>query len=203
MPILDWTSLAPFVVASLIMELTPGPNLAYLALLAMQRGRRPGYMAVVGVALGLLLLGLAAAFGVAALVASSPPLFQVLRWGGVAYLCYLAWETWRDAPGVRKVPDQADGQFFRRGLITNLLNPKAALFYITVLPAFLGAAESLEAILSYTLVYVAVATVVHAGVVTLAGFARPLIASGASVWIGRAFALGLGVIALWLAWSTR
>lgn len=203
MPNVDWTSLGPFVAAAFLMELTPGPNLAYLALLAMQRGRRPGYMAVAGVALGLLLLGVAAALGVSALVASSPVLFQTLRWGGVAYLCYLAWETWRHAAAVHAAAGQADRRFFTRGLVTNLLNPKAALFYITVLPAFVGGSESLGAILSYTLVYVAIATGVHAGVVTLAGLARPLLAGRASLWIGRAFALALGVIALWLAWSTR
>ncbi len=203
MPIVDWTSLVPFVIASFLMELTPGPNLAYLTLLALQRGRRPGYKAVAGVALGLLTLGLAAALGVATLVASSPALFQVLRWGGVAYLCYLAWETWRDARPATLDAKPEDNRFFTRGLITNLLNPKAALYYITVLPAFLGASDGLAAIIAYTLVYVAVATGVHAGVVTLAGLARPLIPIRASVWVGRAFALGLGLVAVWLAWSTR
>lgn len=203
MPGIDWTSLLPFLVAAFLIELTPGPNLAYIALLSMQRGRRAGYMAVAGVSLGLLLLGLAAAFGVAALVSSSPMLFQVLRWAGVAYLCWLAWETWRDAGNEDDADGASDRGYFARGLVTNLLNPKAAVFYVAVLPAFLGSSERMGANLVFTLAYVAVATGVHAGVVSIASLVRPMLSGDRARAVGRLFAVGLVLVAGWLVWTTR
>ncbi|HMO08654.1 MAG TPA: LysE family transporter, partial [Paracoccaceae bacterium] len=74
--------LAGFALASLLSELVPGPNMGYLALVAAAEGRRAGLAAVGGVALGLAGLGLAAAFGIAALVAASPAAYGLLRWGG-------------------------------------------------------------------------------------------------------------------------
>ena len=96
---LTFETLAAFVLASLVIELTPGPNMTYLALLAARHGRRPGYAAVVGVAVGLGVLGLLASLGLATLLQSSPPLYGVLRWGGVAYLLYLA-----GRPGMKTSP---------------------------------------------------------------------------------------------------
>ncbi len=86
----DFPTLAAFAVTSLIIELTPGPNMAYLALIAATEGRRPGYAAVAGVALGLGALGLAAAVGLSALIAEAPVVYQAIRWAGVAYLLWLA-----------------------------------------------------------------------------------------------------------------
>ena len=128
-----------FVLASVLMEITPGPNMAYLAILALGDGRRAGYAAVAGVALGLLLVGLASALGVGAAVAASPLAWQILRWGGVAYLLWLAWDGWR---GADEAPEHAAqgsslGRFFGRGLLTNLLNPKVGAFYLAVIPQFL------------------------------------------------------------------
>jgi threonine/homoserine/homoserine lactone efflux protein len=91
------TGLPAFVVASALIELTLGPNMAWLALVAATDGRRPGFAAVAGVALGLGLIGIAAAFGLAALIAAKPALYDALRWGGVIYLLWLAWDGWRDA----------------------------------------------------------------------------------------------------------
>ena len=109
-----------------VIELTPGPNMAYLAVLSASTGRRAGFAATAGVALGLLIVGLAAALGLAALIASSRPLYEALRWAGVFYLFWLAWEGWRgeDTSPIEAnvIPD--DSRFFLRGLVTNLLNPK-------------------------------------------------------------------------------
>lgn len=197
-------ALFSFALASLLIELTPGPNMAYLAILAADRGRMAGLAAVAGVALGLALLGLLAIFGLGALVLEQPLLYQILRWTGVAYLLFLAWEAWRDSRKPIQALEAGEGgwRFFRRGLITNLLNPKAALFYITVMPSFLTTATLAEA-MSFGAIYVAVATAVHAGVVLLAGTVQPLLTLPARRrTMGLVFALLLIAIAAWVAYAT-
>jgi threonine/homoserine/homoserine lactone efflux protein len=190
-----------FIIASILAEITPGPNMGYLAALAMAQGRRAGLAAVAGVTLGLALLGVAAAFGAGLVTQTYPALGEALRWAGVAYLLWLAWEAWRgeeDVPNGKFVPS------FRRGLIVNLLNPKAGLFYVAVLPAFLGRAEpSIAALLTLTAIYVLIATLVHSGVVIGAASLRERMADEANVTrIRRAAALLLALVALWLAWET-
>ena len=86
-----------FAFAAVLVELTPGPNMAWLALLAATEGRARGFAAVAGVALGLGLMGAAAALGLAALVQTQPQVYQALRWAGMLYLLWLALEAWRAA----------------------------------------------------------------------------------------------------------
>ena len=87
-------SLLSFALTSFLIELTPGPNMTYLAFVAAQDGRRAGFATVAGVTLGLAVIGIVAAFGVAELVQSSRLLYEGLRWAGVVFLLYLAWEGW-------------------------------------------------------------------------------------------------------------
>ncbi len=156
-------TLAGFALTSLIIELTPGPNMAYLAMIAATEGRRPGYAAVAGVALGLAVVGLIAAFGLATAITAQPVLYQTLRWGGVGYLLWLAWDGWRDADAALEHAARGSTllRYFRRGLVTNLLNPKAAVFYIAVLPGFLPAEAAVAQAVALSATYVAVATGVH------------------------------------------
>jgi len=192
-----------FALAALLIELTPGPNMTYLALVAASEGRRAGFATVSGVALGLAVVGLVAAFGVAELVQSSALLYEALRWAGVAFLLYLAWEAWTVAAEPDAEPG-GDRRFFLRGLTTNLLNPKAAVFYIAVLPGFLDPGRPpLPQTLSLTLVYVAVATLVHAAIVVLAGALTPLLTDPVRERVvRRVLALLLAAVALWFGWST-
>ena len=199
-------TLAAFALAAMLIELTPGPNMTWLAVVAVAEGRRKGYAAVAGVCLGLAVIGVAASFGLAALVAGNPALWQALRWAGIAYLIWLAYEAWSDADG-HEDHTAGDGLslYFRRGLVTNLLNPKAALFYVAVLPAFTtAAAPVIPQTLALTAIYVAIATAIHAGIVTLAGSARALLTDpGKSRAVRRFLALALFGVALWFAWTTR
>lgn len=197
--------LLAFALTSFLIELTPGPNMAYLALVAATEGRRQGYAAVAGVALGLMILGLAAALGLAAVIESSPLVYQSLRWCGVGYLLWLAWEAWRDA-------EKADGlaetglslaRHFQRGLVTNLLNPKAAMFFVAVLPGFLPAAPELGDTVTLSAVYVMVATLVHGGLVAVAGAARMWLGEARRVGqVRRGMALALVGVAIWMAART-
>lgn len=201
-------NLLAFISASLLIEITPGPNMAFLALIGATKGRRYGFATVIGIAVGLLVVGLLAAVGVGGLISRNPILFQMLRWGGIAYLLYLAWEGWREAG--ESSPHKsgvADGNltYFRHGLTVNLLNPKAALFYISVLPAFLSSKEAeWSEIFVLTFLYVAIATVIHLCIVLFAGtFHRFLEDPKRSLWVRRILAVALALTAIWFGWSTR
>ena len=196
------SSLVSFALTSLIIELTPGPNMTYLALVAAQDGRRAGFTTVAGVALGLAVIGIVAAFGVAELVQSSRLLYEGLRWAGVIFLLYLAWEGWTGEGEAAN--NTAPRGYFMRGLVTNLLNPKAAVFYIAVLPTFIDAARPvLPQTLSLTAIYVLVATIVHAAIVVLAGTLEPFLNDPRREKIGRrVLSALLACVAIWFGWST-
>jgi threonine/homoserine/homoserine lactone efflux protein len=196
-----------FIVASIAIELTPGPNMAYLAILSLDRGRLAGLVAVAGVALGLTFLGAGAGFGLGTLIAQTPWLYEAIRWGGVLFLLWLAYEAWRDS----QRPIDTDGRqemlatYFRRGLVTNVLNPKAAIFYTAVLPNFVDPNRPVWGqSLFLTATYVAIATLIHAVVVLSADGLKPLVASvrfrGS---LGAVFAVVLVAVAIWLAIGTR
>jgi threonine/homoserine/homoserine lactone efflux protein len=125
-------TIGAFAATCLVIELTPGPNMAYLAVLSASYGRRAGFAATLGIALGLLIVGIGASLGLAAAISNSSLLYGLLRWGGVAYMMWLAWDGWRGAGEQTAVVPGAgqDAHLIWRGLITNLLNPKAAVFYV-------------------------------------------------------------------------
>src|SRR3954470_24604694 len=89
--------LIAFTLTSLIIEMTPGPNMAYLAVLGASRGRIAGFSAVLGVALGLALLGVAVGLGGGSLLLSNRLAYESLRWAGALYLCWLAFDSWRES----------------------------------------------------------------------------------------------------------
>ena len=196
-----------FLWTSLIIEMTPGPNMTYLAVLSATEGRRAGLSAVAGVATGLAIIGIAAAFGLAVLISESALLYAVLRWAGVAYLFWLAYETWTGTdghPSDTHTYSNHDWKYFKNGLITNLLNSKAAIFYIAVLPMFvLPGRPVLQQTLALTVAYVAVATLVHAAIAILAAAARPFLENETKIeTLRRIMALAIVLVALWVVWST-
>jgi threonine/homoserine/homoserine lactone efflux protein len=207
MYLISLETLSVFVFTCVVIELTPGPNMAYLAVLSAGSGRRAGFAATLGIALGLLIVGLGAALGLAAVISNSRFLYEALRWGGVAYLLWLAWDGWHDAVETSPaVTDMAamDQTVFTRGLMTNLLNPKAAVFYVAVLPTFVNAAQPvLGQTVVLSVIYVAIATSIHAAIVTLAGLARPFLEDpDRRRIVRRGLALALAAIAIWFATSS-
>jgi threonine/homoserine/homoserine lactone efflux protein len=201
--------LLAFALTALIIEITPGPNMTYLAALSLTSGMRTGFSAVAGIALGLATYGIVAALGLAAVIEHSPLLYGILRWGGVAYLLWLAWEAWSSeretSPDATDGPDGGPLVAFRHGLITNLLNPKAAVFYVAVLPEFIrpGAGSVMSQTLALSAIYVTIATAIHAGIVALAGTLQSKIATPDNRrTIRRLLALALVAIAIWFALTT-
>jgi threonine/homoserine/homoserine lactone efflux protein len=204
----DISPLLAFALTCVIIEITPGPNMTYLAALSLTHGMRTGFAAVAGIALGLMTYGVTAAFGLAALIDNSPLLYGLLRWAGVLYLLWLAWESWTSERETSDATDGEDSQpwpAFRRGLITNLLNPKAAVFYVAVLPEFIQADRGpvVMQTLMLSLVYVGIATAIHSAIVALAGTLQATVASGnRRRTIRRGLALALVGIAIWFALTT-
>jgi threonine/homoserine/homoserine lactone efflux protein len=199
-----------FLLAVLLLELTPGPNMAYLATLALSRGRSAGLIAVVGVGLGLAVHAIVAGLGAGVLIQQYPLLYDVLRWLGVGYLLYLAWEGWQGDKEIS--PPRADlaaaGPLFLRGFLSNVFNPKSVLFFVSVLPGFLGTGTDAPAVpvqmAVFGTLYVGIATLIHAIVVVLAAQLRPWLIEGPRQQvIRRVLSVVLAFVAIWLAWTTR
>lgn len=184
------------------MELTPGPNMAFLATLGALDGRRSGLATVAGICLGLSLLGLACAFGLGAAVNQWPALLSLLRLAGVGFLLFLAWEAWREAGESSVARAGVRGSaltWFRRGLTVNLLNPKAALFYVAVLPTFVMAGQpTVPQVLVLSAVSVVIATLVHGLIVMFAASLKPFLTDPARTRsTRRIMALLLAGVAVW------
>lgn len=197
----------PFLVAVTLIELTPGPNMGYLAALSAAEGRASGFKAVLGITAGLAFYMLLSVGGVAELIAAAPLLYGALRWAGVIYLFYLGWEAWQGAretsPGHAGGASQAP---FWRGLIANILNPKAAVFYVTLLPGFIAADHAAFWVQALILgsAHLLISFVVHSAIVIGAAHAGTLIAASAHAGsVRRAMALGIVAIAAWLAIETH
>ena len=144
-------SLLAFLLTATVIEITPGPNMAYLAALSLSQGRRAGIAAVVGIAIGLSVYGVAAALGLGAIIDSSRFLYETLRWAGVAYLTWLGIAAWLapvEQPGERDAAAAASGEgtpvrLFLRGALVAFSNPKALVFMGALFPQFIDAAAPL------------------------------------------------------------
>jgi len=198
-----------FTLTVLLLELTPGPNMVYLTTLALDRGRRAGLLATAGVAAGLSIHAIVAALGLGVLVSQAPLIYDLLRWTGVAYLVYLAWETLQGRTGEHSErPAAASSSLFWRGFLSNVFNPKSVLFFVSVVPGFIRDDSSGPGLLWQAArlgaIYVVIATAIHASIVLLASQLRPLLIAGIhESMIRRILALALVLVAAWLAWSTR
>lgn len=133
--------LAFFALAALVLVLTPGPNMIYCVSRALSQGRTAGLISLAGVLLGFVVHLLAASLGLTALLMAMPVAFDAIRLAGAAYLLWMAWQAVRpggNAPfEARSLPHDAPATLFRMGFITNLLNPKVAMFYLSFFPQFI------------------------------------------------------------------
>jgi threonine/homoserine/homoserine lactone efflux protein len=130
-----------FVVASVVLAITPGPGVFYIVTRSLIQGRASGLVSVLGVALGNLSNALAAALGLAALFAVSAMAFTLVKYAGALYLIYLGVQTLRtsrDELPLATTPRASLGRLFRDGFIVALLNPKTTLFFAAFLPQFLS-----------------------------------------------------------------
>ena len=198
---LDWRA---FLIAMLLIEMTPGPNMGWLAALSAQHGSRVGVMAVAGVTLGLAAQIVLAATGAAALLSELPVVYHALRWAGVLFMLWLAWQAYSEVGSTVPVAGLSE-KGFRRGFFANLLNPKALVFYVIIIGQFtrpeLGALWWQIIILGA--VHLGISIAIHLLIVFLgANLGRRLEKWRTSLSARLFFSISLVGIAVWIAVST-
>jgi threonine/homoserine/homoserine lactone efflux protein len=130
-----------FCVTAFALIITPGPNQIYIIARSISQGRKAGLLSVLGVDTGTLVHVVAASLGLSALLASSALAFSIVKYAGAAYLIYLGIRTWlsKADPPELSTPKRSSGtRIFLQGMLTNVLNPKVALFFLAFLPQFVN-----------------------------------------------------------------
>jgi threonine/homoserine/homoserine lactone efflux protein len=195
----------PFLAASTVLAITPGPGVLYIVTRTLAQGRRAGLASVAGVAVGNLGNAWGASLGLALLFAVSSLAFTVVKLAGGAYLIYLGVQALRTGSPAARTPERSaprPAQLFVEGLWVALLNPKTAIFFAAFLPQFMDPVSSaLVQSLQLGAVFVAVAAATDSAYVLLASAASPLAARwqwGARLgrWASAAVFVGLGFYAM-------
>jgi threonine/homoserine/homoserine lactone efflux protein len=184
----DTTTFLAFALVALGMVLTPGPNMIYLVSRSICQGRVAGMISLGGVAFAFLFYAVSAALGITALLLAVPLAYDALRFAGAIYLLWLAWQTLR--PGgrspfqVRNLAPDGPKKLFAMGVVTNLLNPKVAVMYLSLLPQFIspehGSVLTQSLLLSAMQVMISIS--VNTVIVMLAGSIAAFLA-GRPAWL--------------------
>lgn len=203
----DSLSLLGFVVTSVLLALSPGPDNFYVLAQSATHGVRAGLVITLGLCTGLLVHSAAVAFGLAAVVQTSPAIIQFLQWVGAGYLFYLAIQLWRSSPMSVFGQPYALGvvRLYRKGVFLNLTNPKVSLFFLSFLPQFVSPDgwSPVAQIFALGLLFMLSALVVFSGF-SLLGSSLTLYLNQrpkALVWINRFAALSLSTVAWLVIWS--
>ena len=207
----DYANILGMALVSLGMVLTPGPNMIYLISRSICQGPMAGMISLGGVALGFVFYVLCAAFGITALVFAVPFAYDALRLAGAAYLLWLAWQAIR--PGgrspfqVRELPQDSPKKLFLMGFLTNLLNPKIAMLYLSILPQFIdiekGHIFGQSIVLGLTQISISLA--VNCVIALLAGSIALFLAQNPLWSLVQRWLMGtvLGFLAVRMAFETR
>jgi threonine/homoserine/homoserine lactone efflux protein len=185
-----------FIVSGLLLNVTPGPDMAYIIGRSVQLGWRGGAVAALGISIGCLVHVFAAAIGLSALLMASSAAFALVKWAGAAYLCFIGVKMLLSRP---QAPADdavtANGaislrQVFWQGWLTDVLNPKVALFFLAFLPQFVAAdaPHKAAAFALLGLIFVCNGTLWCLGVAAFAASAAGRIRQSgrALAWINRA-----------------
>jgi threonine/homoserine/homoserine lactone efflux protein len=192
-----------FWLTTVVVVATPGTGAVYTISMGLSRGWRASLIAAAGCTLGVVPHMLAAITGLAALLHASAIAFQTLKYAGVAYLLFLAWQTWRDRSSL-VADDSVEGQLsgwsiIRQAVLINLLNPKLTIFFFAFLPLFVrpGAGEGWVQMALLSLAFMAVTFVVFAAYGVLASAVRSHVLERPRVvtWMRRTFASAYVVLA--------
>jgi threonine/homoserine/homoserine lactone efflux protein len=204
-----------FIAAALLLNITPGPDMLFVAGSAAARGRRAGVQAALGIGAGCLLHVALAAVGLSALLAASALAFGIVKWVGAAYLVWCGIGLLRARPTavrpeVSKGPRDQQRSAFWQGALTNALNPKVALFFLAFLPQFIDPAGEHRApgFVVLGLLFDLGGTLVNIAVALAAGWLREALATRAGarqlgLWLQRAVGAVFVGLGLRLAFSAR
>lgn len=134
-----------FLTASVLLTLSPGPDIIYVMVRSMAYGAKQGIITALGLVCGIIVHTSLVAFGVSALIKTLPGLFLILKILGALYLLYLAWKVWKSDPDIHiqsgGIENKRSLELFRQGFIMNVINPKVGLFFLALFPGFLWAPE--------------------------------------------------------------
>ncbi|MCU0566974.1 MAG: LysE family translocator [Oculatellaceae cyanobacterium Prado106] len=142
-------NLSTFLLSSLFLWLTPGTDTMYILARSISQGRQAGLISALGIGSGILVHTLFAAVGLSAILATSAWMFAAIKFAGAAYLIYLGIQTWLKPPHSLATPEthaMSHWQIYRQGVITNVLNPKIAIFFLAFLPQFVDPIANLGAL---------------------------------------------------------
>ncbi len=140
----EWSSLSVFLIAALAVGISPGPGMLYAIARGIGQGSGAAFVSVLGLSTGSFINCLIAALGISAILAASTLAYDIVRYLGAAYLCYLAYRILRtseDEIAVGKLRAQGLGRIYGQGIVTNIVNPKSALFYLSFMPQFIDPAR--------------------------------------------------------------
>ncbi|RAY11332.1 LysE family translocator [Actinomadura craniellae] len=185
---IDSAALLGLAAVALGLVLTPGPNMIYLVSRSVTQGRRAGLISLAGVAVGFLVYLAAAVAGLAAVFTLVPALYTAVKLAGAAYLLWLAWQAVRPGGAAvfapRALPEDPPRRLFTMGLVTNLLNPKIAILYVSLLPQFVDPGRGHVAAQSLVLglVQITIALAVNALIVLTAGSVAAFL-GGRPAWL--------------------
>ncbi|SAL16238.1 LysE type translocator protein [Caballeronia udeis] len=206
------TGFTLFIVAVMLLSVTPGPDTAYIVGRSVAQGRGAGVVSALGIALGCIVHTLACAFGLTALLAASVTAFTIVKFAGAIYLIYLGVRLIFAKPAAAKTshkPSEATRvpaapkslqQIFTQGFVTNVLNPKVVLFFVSFIPQFVAVDSEHKtlAFLALGFVFVLVSTFWNTFVAWIAGSVTQRFSGkpGVKLWldrvVGSAF-VGLGI----------
>ncbi|MFH9263172.1 LysE family translocator [Streptomyces sp. NPDC017546] len=193
------------------MVLTPGPNMIYLVSRSITQGRRAGVVSLGGVAVGFLVYLLATNLGLSVVFLAVPELYVAVKLAGAGYLAYLAWAALRPGGVSVFAPDEdmprdSPRRLFTMGLMTNLLNPKIAIMYLSLIPQFISLEAGNILLQGFVLgsVQIAVALTVNLGIVLAAGAIAVFLARRPSWLRAQRYLMGtaLGLLAVSVATDT-
>ncbi len=199
-----------FWLTSLIVVVSPGAGVLYTLAAGLARGARASVFAALACTLGIIPHMLAAITGLAAVLHASALAFEIIKYAGVAYLIYMAWQTLREK-GALRVDGEAAPQTVRQvlvqGILVNVLNPKLSIFFFAFLPQFVPATavDALPRMLELSLVFMLITFVVFAGYGLFAASIRNHVISKPKIltWMRRTFAAAFLALGAKLALTDR
>ena len=199
-----------FLLTSLIVVASPGTGVLYTLAVALTRGGRASIAAAFGCTLGIIPAMLAAIFGLAAVLHTSALAFAALKWCGVLYLLYMAWQTLQETGALSvetRTEAKSQAQVITTGFLINILNPKLSIFFLAFLPQFIAAdaPHPLGEMLLLSAVFMAMtfAVFVLYGLFAAAVRERVVSRPKAMAWMRRAFACGFAGLGARLAFADR
>lgn len=133
--------LIPFLTASAVLTISPGPDIIYVMVQGMANGKKHGFVTALGLATGIIIHTSLVAFGVSAIIKNSDTLFFIIKLFGAIYLLYLAWQVFKSDPEIaysaEGIKEKSLFSLFKQGFIMNVLNPKVTIFFLAFFPGFL------------------------------------------------------------------